>query len=471
MSIKRTLILIWFLASINSAFSQSDSIDIMLQKIATEKDDNSRIDLINDLYSGTTDSNPVLDMQIAQKLLLQSQKNNDKIAEAIAMSEIGYSYRSFGNTQKSFEYCFKALALAQETGNEKLIANSKMNLAHNYKDQADYPRAISLYQSAAESGSKLKDYVMQIWGFDNLAEVYLAMNKIDSALMYAQRSYELCMRYHYFHDLGFTLISLGSIHGKMGTPALAISYFMLALQEGLKAKSPKLINWAYTAEAQYFHDIMQDDSSLFYAKKAIAVVKNSAYSNYSFKASKLLLNIYRNSNIDSAFKYSEMYRMTNDSVFSAKTIQQTQLMTFEDGLRQQQLDSEKTKAEEQRKQNLQYALIALGIITFIILFLLLSRSFITNTRLIEFLGVLALLIVFEFLNLLLHPFLENLTNHTPVVMLMVLVFIASLLIPLHRRIEKWSTAKLVEKNKRIRLANAKKTIETLEGKVDKSEVE
>jgi hypothetical protein len=166
--------------------------------------------------------------------------------------------------------------------------------------------------------------------------------------------------------------------------------------------------------------------------------------------------------IHSAFKYSEMYRVANDSLFSAKTIQQTQLMTFEDDLRQQELASNKIKTEEQRKQNIQYALIALGIIIFILLFLSLSRSFITNSKLIEFFGVLALLVVFEFLNLLLHPFLESLTNHTPLLMLLALVCIAALLIPLHRRVEEWSTAKLVEKNKRIRLANAKKTIEKLE---------
>jgi hypothetical protein len=141
-------------------------------------------------------------------------------------------------------------------------------------------------------------------------------------------------------------------------------------------------------------------------------------------------------------------------------------MTFEDELQQQQLASERIKAEEQRRQNLQYVLIAIGILTFIILFLLLSRSIITNTRMIEFLGVMALLIVFEFLNLLLHPFLEGVTNHTPFLMLLALVGIAAFLIPLHRRVEKWSTAKLVEKNKIIRLANAKKTIEELEGNTD-----
>lgn len=51
-------------------------------------------------------------------------------------------------------------------------------------------------------------------------------------------------------------------------------------------------------------------------------------------------------------------------------------------------------------------------------------------------------------------------------MLLALVCIAALLIPLHHKVEKWTTARLVEKNKQIRLAAAKKTIEKLEGKND-----
>jgi hypothetical protein len=43
-----------------------------------------------------------------------------------------------------------------------------------------------------------------------------------------------------------------------------------------------------------------------------------------------------------------------------------------------------------------------------------------------------------------------------------LVCIASLLVPMHHKPEKWATRKLVEKNKQVRLAAAKKTIEELE---------
>jgi len=76
--------------------------------------------------------------------------------------------------------------------------------------------------------------------------------------------------------------------------------------------------------------------------------------------------------------------------------------------------------------------------------------------------VVALLMVFEFINLFIHPYLGNLTHHSPLLMLTIMVCIAALLIPIHHWLEKWITHRLVEKNKKIRLTAAKKTIAKLE---------
>jgi len=208
----------------------------------------------------------------------------------------------------------------------------------------------------------------------------------------------------------------------------------------------------------------QPDSCLLYAKRSIAAVQNTAYSFMSINPARLLTDMYEKTNCDSTLKYTAIYKIANDSLYSKKANQQIQLMTFDEDLRQQEVRVEKLKEEEQRKHNIQNALLALGIITFIILFLMLSRRHITNTKLIQFLGVVALLLVFEFLNLVLHPFLERITYHSPVFMLLALVCIAALLVPLHHKLEKWATHKLVEKNKEIRLAAAKKTIEELENR-------
>jgi tetratricopeptide (TPR) repeat protein len=466
--VKKTIALFCFSLVMIPAFSQADSIDALLNRLGAEKNDNNRIDLINEFLSYTSEVDPVLDMRNSQKILLYAQKNEDKISEAMALTEIGYDYRAFGNTEKSLEYGLKAHALAAQTGNEKLVANAKLTLAHNYKDQAEYGKAIGMYMSVAKYATSSGDYLLQTWAFASMGEIYIQVNKLDSALMYAQRAYELCLQHHNGDFISNTLRHLGRIQGRMGNAALAVSYFEMAIKEAQRINSKRWISESYTALAQYYYETGQTDSSIVYARKAIATVENSVFSNKAIKPAKLLLDIYENTNSDSAIKYFKIYKTANDSLFSAKRIQQTQVMTFENEVRQQELAAEKIKAGEQRKKDIQYALISLCIVSFIIFFLLFSRTVVANEKWISFFGVVALLIVFEFLNLLLHPFLERVTNHSPVLILLGLVCIGALLVPLHHKLEKWAKTRLVEKNKLIRLAAAKKTIEQLEGNSEKA---
>ena len=199
------------------------------------------------------------------------------------------------------------------------------------------------------------------------------------------------------------------------------------------------------------------------ALEDLAVAKKASINEGISTVAEVLRKIYTHTaEKDSIIYYAQLQIDYKDSVSNQKKQSEFQNLTFGQQLREIDEQSKAKQATAERNQNIQFALIAFGIISFIIIFLLLSRSIITNTKIIEFLGVIALLIVFEFLNLLLHPFLERVTHHSPVLMLLALVCIAALLVPLHHRIEKWATAKLVEKNKKIRLASAKKTIEVLE---------
>ncbi|MEO8772493.1 MAG: tetratricopeptide repeat protein, partial [Ferruginibacter sp.] len=406
---KIMLSVICFFINLQTPFAQQERVDTLLSKIILEKNENKRIDLVNDFLGNTAETDPLLDLANSQKILLHAQKNKDKITEGVILSNIGYDYRALGNTSKSFEYDLKALDVATGSRNEKLIGNTQLNLGHNYKDQVDYDKALSLYKSAGALAIKQNDSLLQCWTYANVADVYIQLNKPDSALPYAQKAYELCIQIHYIDYLPNILRELAEVHAKLGNKELAITYFNTAAKKAFEINSIRWINSVYGSLGKYYFQINQPDSGFFYSKKAIDVVKNTAFSNKSIDASKQLLDVYENTNSDSAIKYFKIYKTANDSLFSTKAIQQTQAMKLENEMREQKLKEEKLNDEIQRQQDIQFALIAFGIITFIIIFLLLSRSFITNTKMIEFLGVIALLIVFEFLNLLLHPFLEKVT--------------------------------------------------------------
>ena len=323
---KKTIILLCFIASMQTVFAQD--IGSLLSKYSATKKDSIRYETVQEFYVRFSEADPILFLKAAEKFLAYSQKNKDKAGEAFATSMIGYCYRGLGNTTKSLEYAIKGFEIGSETGNKTVLSYNKVQLGNCYKDIKDYEQSIKYYLAAAEIGENLKYEKTKSVAFQNLGKVYLAMNKLDSALMYEQMDFEICKRIGFYDFFGYTLLTLGGIHGKMGNTALAVSYFDMAIQEGLKRKSAKQLNWTYTAKAQFFASINQNDSSIIYAKKALSAVANTGFTNYNLSAAKLLLDNYRNSNADSAFKYFEIYKITNDSVFIAKAIQQTQLMTF-----------------------------------------------------------------------------------------------------------------------------------------------
>jgi hypothetical protein len=106
--------------------------------------------------------------------------------------------------------------------------------------------------------------------------------------------------------------------------------------------------------------------------------------------------------------------------------------------------------------------IAVGLVSFTILFFLLSNSVIVNEKWIKYLGIIGLLFVFEFINLFIHPYISYATHHSPLGILLISVVIAALIVPLHHRAENLVTHKIVEKNKILRLAAAQKLIAKLE---------
>lgn len=63
-------------------------------------------------------------------------------------------------------------------------------------------------------------------------------------------------------------------------------------------------------------------------------------------------------------------------------------------------------------------------------------------RVIEFMGLLGLLILFEFISQPIHPYIDKWTSHTPVLMLMIPVLVAAIIVTLHHKLEHWVKERL-----------------------------
>ena len=445
------------------SFAQKKSAKETILKFAKYKDEKKKLDSLMGFELPSFYDNPRAIIKFGQMILENSLKTNDLLLQGYSNNMIGSGYRFLGNSAISLSYYQKAIDISEKNGNPTLLAFVKIGMGNVYKDRENWNEALKLYSSALTYAKKSNNRRFSRWCYMNIGVVYLNLNKLDSSLICLQNAYELDK---YSKNDVYINLMIGSVHTKLGNLKLGNTYCGMALdKEKANAKEKQnqhQLILAYIAMAENFAALNQTDSCLVYSKKAIQEIGNKAFFYLSIKPAKMIATIYEKSNCDSTLKYAKIFQAANDSMFSKKANDQVQSISNEYDLRQKELVAEEKKEANNQKQNIQFALIALGIIVFVTLYLLLSRSFITSTQLIEFFGIMALLIVFEFLNLILHPLLEDITNHTPVIMLLALVCIAALLIPLHHKLEKWATNKLIKKNKEIRLANAKKTINTLE---------
>ena len=205
------------------------------------------------------------------------------------------------------------------------------------------------------------------------------------------------------------------------------------------------------------------DSSLTYDEKALTYALADNAPKRLIEVYKHLAALYKGKDNDKAVKYFGLESALRDSLFTSQRKREIANLTYNEEDKQKELTTAALHAKEERKQNIQYAAIAIVLIAFVIIFLALSSSIIVKPKFIEFFGILGLLAVFEFINIVIHPYVSDVVNHSPVLILLTMIFIAALLVPVHTWLEKWITHRLVEKNKKIRLAAAKKTIATLEG--------
>ncbi|MBK7943509.1 MAG: hypothetical protein IPJ87_16825 [Flavobacteriales bacterium] len=161
--------------------------------------------------------------------------------------------------------------------------------------------------------------------------------------------------------------------------------------------------------------------------------------------------------LDSAFHFFTFKAAYDDSLRNVTNLNKLQNMAFEQELKDREDAKLKAEAAEARSRNIQFGIIALIVITLGIFLLVFSRTAVGAPRPSRTLSLIALLLFFEFINLLLHPFLDRITNHSPILMLLCMAAIAGLLIPLHHRMEKLITNMLVSKNNRVRLEAARRT--------------
>jgi len=450
-----------FLTNSNAQTNRKDSLKMALQK---EKTDTSRVLLLADLCFEYIGSKPDTVMALALEGLSLSRRIGYIKGEAVSLNRIGNAYGALGNYPKEMESYLESLKINEKIKNFDGMERNLANIGVIKNEHGDYRLALDYLLKAKSLAEKINNKNLLSIVLCEIGTVYQNLEKSDSARVFTQQAYDEAYKINSSRMIGTSLNIMGNIHSETAQNKLALEYFRLSIPYLEKAEIFDGLSQTKMGMAKLLQKNGENDSAFIYAKQSFLSAKEKGFTQEVLDASEFLSTHYRkNRNMDSAFYYQDIAKSAYDSLFSQQKVMQLQSLAFDEKIRQQEIALAALKSEEQRKHNLQFTAIAIGLITFTVFFFVLSHSIIVKTKFIEFFGVLGLMAVFEFINLFIHPYLAHATNDSPLLMLTMLIAIAALLIPLHHRLEKWVTNIMVEKNKRIRLVSAKKTIERLEG--------
>jgi hypothetical protein len=187
-----------------------------------------------------------------------------------------------------------------------------------------------------------------------------------------------------------------------------------------------------------FEKIGNIDSALFYSRQAYEIADKNKNNADLLITSQHLYKLYKKTNkIDSAYFYQNKYLEVKELVSTEENTRLLERTSLQEKIRKAEIEEQKVKENEERARNIKLGLIAIFIPTFAISVFALGKKRRLNSKLITTLGLTSLLMLFEFISFLIHPLVEKVTNHDAIMMYLILLIIASILVPLHHKLESY----------------------------------
>jgi tetratricopeptide (TPR) repeat protein len=447
------LILFFLFCLPHGLFAQKNIVDSLYQKLDNEKIDTNRVKLMCDIAWELRVNEPAKALNIASEALSLSKKIKFADGQTKCLGSMAIIFRLMGNFPLALEYNLKRLKLIEKSDDQKKYAEALTNTGIVYTYMEEFDKALEYFY---KSDSVIKiigslgtaNFVLAL----NLGDVYDKLNMNDSAFSYFTRSLGIARQIKNSNYEGMSMVGLGNNYLKTGQYPLALANYQSGVINLKAAENDDLLCEAYIGLANLYKKLNLPDSALFYARASFLLAQKDGFLPRHLNAARFLSEHFKNEKkIDSSFIYLNYVQDLNDSINSKSRIRESQVLSSNEQVRQLEIAENLKIATMERKQQLQLLFIAIFIPGFFIFTLLLSRIKLP-VRVIKITGVLSLLILFEYLTLLLHPYVKEITHHTPVYEMLIFVSIAAILIPAHHRIENW-LLKWLTKNRPLYAGN------------------
>lgn len=163
----------------------------------------------------------------------------------------------------------KALLFLQGSGNDEQLYRVNTWLGVVCLNQEEYEGKMRYSKEALKAALRMDNLFYKNLALCDIATGYYFLNRLDSALYYAQAAYDAAIADSLPSQLPHVYTDLGSIYAKMGENGKALEYIDKAI--GLRSRKDTLaILGLYADKVDLFWKLGQYDSAYHYFRKAVA---------------------------------------------------------------------------------------------------------------------------------------------------------------------------------------------------------
>lgn len=163
----------------------------------------------------------------------------------------------------------KALLFLQGSGNDEQLYRVNTWLGVVCLNQEEYEGKMRYSKEALKAALRMDNLFYKNLALCDIATGYYFLNRLDSALYYAQAAYDAAIADSLPSQLPHVYTDLGSIYAKMGENGKALEYIDKAI--GLRSRKDTIaILGLYADKVDLFGKLGQYDSAYHYFRKAVA---------------------------------------------------------------------------------------------------------------------------------------------------------------------------------------------------------
>ncbi len=272
-----------------NSITPSDSIliDSCLKIYHAANDDTSRINTISIIVEESWDDNvwPKYNNWL-YKFVQSKLKNLDNPPEvqthlkknlAGALNNIGYHYKTHGNTLLALEYYLQSLTIEKELDNKTGIATTLNNLGAIYEAQGDIRNALDYHHQSLKISEDIKNKKGISLSFNNIGVIYESQDDLPTALDYYLKSLQIDRELNNIQGIAITLNNIGYLYEDLGKLDSALKYHeeSLVLQRRIghkpgEANSLSNIGGVYDMKKEF-------DLAIQYQMQSLAIYEEFAY--------------------------------------------------------------------------------------------------------------------------------------------------------------------------------------------------